>query len=134
MYHASLYFVGCFFPPFLNTVILRLSSSSGGGSYHERQRPCASGVATGDSVPTGYTAVTVDLYYSGGYLGTLSAPAIGLSVKVYQGTDSDALRKGAGHFENTSIWDGNAVFAGHNRGVNNNFVKFTRWKPATPSS
>lgn len=35
----------------------------------------------------------------------------------------DSLRKGAGHFESTSIWDGNVAFAGHNRGVNNNFGK-----------
>ncbi|MEA4994749.1 MAG: class D sortase [Oscillibacter sp.] len=84
--------------------------------------PSASGT-TGSTVSTGYTAVTSDLYYSGGYLGTLSAPAIGLSVKVYQGTDSAALKNGAGHFESTSIWDGNVAFAGHNRGVNNNFGK-----------
>ena len=73
--------------------------------------------------PIGYTAVTSDLYYSGGYLATLKIPAIGLSVKVYQGTDADALRKGAGHFANTSIWEGNVAIAGHNRGVNNHFGK-----------
>ena len=31
----------------------------------------------------GYTPVTSDLYYSGGYLGTLRIPAIGLSVQVW---------------------------------------------------
>lgn len=72
---------------------------------------------------TKYTAVTSDLYYSGGYLGTLNIPSIGLTVRVYQGTDSAALVKGAGHFTNTSIWDGNAAIAGHNRGVNNHFGK-----------
>ena len=56
-------------------------------------------------------------------LGTLRIPAIGLSVKVYQGTDSATLAKGAGHFEDTSIWDGNVAFAAHNRGVNNHFGK-----------
>lgn len=70
---------------------------------------------------SGYTEVTGDLYYSDGSLGSLKIPAIGLTVKVYQGTDSAALKKGAGHFTNTSIWDGNACFAGHNRGVNNHF-------------
>ena len=78
---------------------------------------------TGSYTQTKYTAVTKDLYYSGGYLGTLKIPAIGLSVKVYQGTDADALRKGAGHFVNTSIWEGNVAIAGHNRGVNNHFGK-----------
>ena len=65
--------------------------------------------------------MTSDLYYSGGYLGTLKIPAIGLSVKVYEGTDSATLMKGAGHFEETSIWDGNVAIAGHNRGAHDHF-------------
>ena len=79
------------------------------------------GGTTGSYTQTKYTAVTKDLYYSGGHLGTLKIPAIGLSVKIYEGTDSAALKKGAGHFEDTSIWDGNPCFAAHNRGVNNHF-------------
>ncbi len=79
--------------------------------------------ATGSYAAAGYTSVTSDLYYSGGYLGTLSIPAIGLTVKVYQGTDSATLAKGAGHFTDTSVWDGNVAIAGHNRGVNNHFGK-----------
>ena len=67
---------------------------------------------------TSYTDVTSDLYYSGGYLGTLNIPALDVSVKVYQGTDSTQLAKGAGHFPSTSIWDGNVAVAGHNRGTN----------------
>lgn len=63
---------------------------------------------------TGWTDVTSDLYYSGGHLGTLKIPAIDLSVKVYQGTDSSTLMTGAGHFPDTSIWDGNVSIAGHN--------------------
>ncbi len=70
---------------------------------------------------TGYTKVTSDLYYSGGYLGTLKIPSIDLSVKVYQGTDSSTLMTGAGHFPDTSIWDGNVCIAGHNRGVRDDF-------------
>ena len=69
----------------------------------------------------GWTDVTGDLYYSGGWLGTLKIPAIDLSVKVYQGTDSSTLKKGAGHFPDTSIWDGNCCIAGHNRGVRDDF-------------
>ena len=42
---------------------------------------------------TGWTDVTSDLYYSGGHLGTLKIPAIGLSVKVYEGTGSKTLAK-----------------------------------------
>ena len=81
----------------------------------------STGGTTGSYTQTKYTAVTKDLYYSGGYLATLKIPALDLSVKVYQGTDSDTLRKGAGHFASTSIWDGNVAIAGHNRGVNNHF-------------
>ena len=83
----------------------------------------SNGAEGGSYQPIGYTAVTSDLYYSGGYLATLKIPTLGLSVKVYQGTDADALRKGAGHFANTSIWEGNVAIAGHNRGVNNHFGK-----------
>ncbi len=69
----------------------------------------------------GYTEVTSDSYYKGGYLGTLKIPAIDLTVKVYQGTDSATLKKGAGHFTNTSIWNGNVSLAAHNRGANSYF-------------
>ena len=37
--------------------------------------------------------------------------------RVYEGTDSSTLMKGAGHFKGTSIWDGNCAIAGHNRGA-----------------
>lgn len=70
---------------------------------------------------TAYTDVTPDLYFSGGELGTLSIPAINLTVKVYQGTDDPTLAKGAGHFTNTSAWNGNIAIAAHNRGVTNHF-------------
>ena len=78
---------------------------------------------TSHTTMTGYTEVTDDLYYSAGHLGTLRIPDIGLTVKVYEGTGSAALKKGAGHFADTSIWDGNVAVAGHNRGVNNHFGK-----------
>lgn len=66
----------------------------------------------------GYTEVTEDMYYSGGYLGRVKIPTLDVNVKLYEGTDSKALSKGAGHFEGTSIWNGNICVAGHNRGAN----------------
>ena len=93
------------------------------GNFTMTQIPSSPTDIAQGSTTSGYTEVTSDLYYSGGHLGTLKIPAIGLTVKVYQGTDSAALKKGAGHFNDTSIWDGNACFAGHNRGVNNHFGK-----------
>ena len=70
---------------------------------------------------TGFTEVTSDLYYQGGYLATLKIPSIDVNVKVYEGTGSAVLRKGAGHFEDTSVWAGNVCLAAHNRGVNDHF-------------
>lgn len=94
--------------------------SDGGGSVYI---PGSSTVTVTDpgSTSAGYTEVTDDLYYSNGSLGTLKIPAISLKVKIVQGTDSAALKKGAGHFEDTSIWDGNVALAAHNRGVNDHF-------------
>lgn len=73
------------------------------------------------NVSTGYTEVTSDMYYSGGHLGTIKIPDINLSVKIYEGTGSSTLAKGVGHFEETSIWDGNVALAAHNRGTNSYF-------------
>ena len=74
------------------------------------------------SKPTyGYTEVTGDMYYTGDYLGRVKIPSLGVNAKVYQGTDSSALSKGAGHFEDTSIWEGNVCIAGHNRGAHGIF-------------
>ena len=83
--------------------------------------PNTGGSSIGSSISTGYTEVTDDLYDSGGQLGTLKIPAIGLTVKVYQGTDSSTLAKGAGHFPDTSLWNGNCCIAAHNRGVRDDF-------------
>ena len=76
-----------------------------------------------DTASVGFTSVTEDSYYSNGSLGTLKIPAIGLSVKIVQGTNSAALKKGVGHFEETSIWNGNVGLAAHNRGTNSYFGK-----------
>ena len=75
------------------------------------------------STSSGYTEVTDDLYCKDGSLGTLKIPAIGLTVDIFEGTDAAPLKRGAGHFEDTSIWDGNAGFAAHNRGANSYFGK-----------
>ena len=73
------------------------------------------------SASTRFTDVTTDLIQQDGSLGTLQIPAIGLTVQVYQGTDSTTLKKGAGHFPETSLWAGNVAIAAHNRGTNGYF-------------
>jgi len=72
-------------------------------------------VTVPETVSSGYTEITDDLYYKNGSLGTLEIPAIGLTVNIFEGTDAATLKRGVGHFTDTSIWDGNAAFAAHNR-------------------
>lgn len=89
----------------------------------------ASGVVTPGSTVSGgnyqpsvlFTDVTSELYYKNGSLGKIEIPTLDLSVRIYQGTDSKTLVKGIGHFEDTSIWEGNVCFAAHNRGANSYF-------------
>lgn len=70
-----------------------------------------------------FTNVTNSMYYSGGHLGTLKIPSLNVSVKIYEGTTNFVLAKGAGHFKDTSIWNGNVCLAAHNRGTNAYFGK-----------
>lgn len=89
----------------------------------------ASGIVTPGSTVSGgnyqpsvlFTDVTSELYYKNGSLGKIEIPALGLSVRIYQGTDSKTLVKGVGHFEDTSIWEGNVCLAAHNRGASSYF-------------
>lgn len=100
-------------------VVVTSAGTAGGAAAY----PGAADVSTSTFTTTAYTSVTTDLYYSGGHLGTLAIPSIGVNVKIYQGTDSATLAKGAGHFDNTSIYDGNVCVAAHNRGTNSYFGK-----------
>ena len=94
------------------------STDSAGGGYPTVDVGVSEGGAT-----TAFTGVTSGMYFANGSLGTLKIPAIGLTVGVYEGTGSAPLLKGAGHFEGTSIWNGNIAIAAHNRGVRNDFGK-----------
>lgn len=80
-------------------------------------------VTTPEATSSGYTEVTEDMYYKNGSLGTLEIPAINLKVGIFEGTDASTLKLGAGHFEESSIWNSNAAFAAHNRGTNAYFGK-----------
>ncbi|MDE7261862.1 MAG: sortase [Oscillospiraceae bacterium] len=80
-------------------------------------------VTVPEASSSGYTEVTDDMYYKNGYLGTLEIPVIGLTANIVEGTDAAALKRGVGHFEDTSIWDGNVGLAAHNRGSNSYFGK-----------
>lgn len=59
--------------------------------------------------------------YSDGSIGVIKIQKLGLSVKVYEGESLDSMKKGVGHFEHTSQWDGNIGLAGHNGGSSGYF-------------
>ena len=74
---------------------------------------------------TAYTAKD-EVLRNDGSIGTLKISEIDLNVKVYDGTTATSMKKGVGHFADTSYWDGNIGLAGHNRGVNSNFGKLKK--------
>lgn len=59
--------------------------------------------------------------YDDGSIGSLHIPKINKTLKVYEGESLENMKKGIGHFESTSAWDGNVGFAGHNRGASGYF-------------
>lgn len=67
------------------------------------------------------TKNTIPLEYKDGSIGTLYIPKISKILKVYEGESLDNMKKGIGHFEITSTWDGNVGFAAHNRGASGYF-------------
>lgn len=50
-------------------------------------------------------------------------PKINLDAPILEGTSSEILRKGVGHFEETSNWNGNVCLAAHNRGYKYNYFQ-----------
>ncbi|MDR2355565.1 MAG: class D sortase [Clostridiales Family XIII bacterium] len=105
--------------------ILSASPVSGGASPAVTVLPGYDGAAysseTADGFVSGlsYTPAS-ELLRSDGSLGTLEIPSLAISVRVYEGTDAEALRKGVGHFPDSSAWFGNVCIAGHNRGAKYN--------------
>ena len=104
--------------PIGGTVDVTGMTPGGPETFKTASIPNVAAQASQSALTTAFTSVSSDLYYSGGYLATLKIPAINVNVKVYEGTDNGTLAKGAGHFKDTSIWNGNVSIAGHNRGAN----------------
>ena len=61
-------------------------------------------------------AVPMPALTSNGAIARLSIPAVGLNRYIYEGTTTESMNKGIGHFESTSGWMGNIGLCGHNRG------------------
>ncbi|MCL2078761.1 MAG: sortase [Oscillospiraceae bacterium] len=81
--------------------------------------PGGSDVATGLLPSTSQPASIniAPLYYADGSIGTLHIPKLNKTIKVFEGESLENMKKGIGHFESTSAWDGNVALAGHNRGA-----------------
>lgn len=69
------------------------------------------------------SAVAMPTITSGGAIGRLSIPSIGLNKYVYEGTSQASMKAGIAHFDSTSGWLGNIALAGHNRGSSPSFAK-----------
>lgn len=65
-----------------------------------------------------YDRLTTVSKYSDGSIGTLRIDEIDLYETIFETVELDILAKGIGHFETTSMWDGNVGLAAHNRGTN----------------
>ncbi len=50
-------------------------------------------------------------------------PKINVNAPILEGTTKEILRRGVGHFENTSKWNGNICLAAHNRGYKYNYFQ-----------
>lgn len=91
---------------------------------NETYAPGSSNVSSNIDTPASFlpttsqtaAANTLPWYYEDGSIGTLTVERFNKTLKVYEGENLDNLKKGAGHFGNTSAWDGNVGLAGHNRG------------------
>ena len=62
-----------------------------------------------------YTAQT-QLVTTSGHLGAVSIGNRKLFAYVYPGATYESMRRGAGHVDGTSVWNGNVALCGHNRG------------------
>lgn len=54
-------------------------------------------------------------------LGTVIIPSFNVEAQVAEGTTKEIMDEYVGHFEETSLWDGNIGIAAHNRGYNVNY-------------
>lgn len=74
-----------------------------------------------------YENVSIEqLRNSDSSIGTIKISSVGLNVKVYDGDEYDAMKKGAAHVSSTSVWNGNIGVVGHNRGSSGYFSKLKK--------
>ena len=109
-------------------------AESGGGAVQiSSLAPLTSDTGSAEDYPTASFEVTTapqyaltpveDVRKSDGSIGPLKIPSIGLTVTAYDGEVTAAMKKGVGHIDSTSAWNGNVGLCGHNRGANDHFGK-----------
>lgn len=110
------------------TTVITPETGSGGLAIDSSGYPVSpsswQGASSSGSAAISSTMFTVP---EGSLLGTLTVR--GRAIAVYEGTSNANLLRGAGHFTGTGTWDGNACFAGHNRGPNAWFSDLIRLTP-----
>ncbi len=75
--------------------------------------------STGHASASGYGGVFTErsqVAMTNGHFGAVSIGSHGLFAYVYPSASAASMRKGAGHVDGTSAWNGNVVVCGHNRG------------------
>jgi sortase A len=85
--------------------------------YSELPNPSNVTVSNPGYYYPGYQQITAPSYFENGSMGVLYVPSAKKTINVYEGESLSNLKKGIGHFTNTSAWDGNVGIAGHNRGT-----------------
>lgn len=101
-------------PPSVNGAVAGTGTAGGMGS----SAPPSTGISGNNSnfhVTSKKNVTAADLARDDGSIGMLKIPTIDVSVKVYDGTTTANMKKGATHFTETSYWDGNVAMAAHNR-------------------
>lgn len=63
-----------------------------------------------------------------GTIAHLEIPSVGISEDIYETTSDESMKKGLGHFNATSGWEGNIGLAGHNRGTYGRMYKLENLK------
>ena len=99
------------------TLVSTAITASIGGTPISVSLPDTPGLLPSTSTVYGAAVNTEPRYYDDGSIGILFIKKLNKSIKVFQGESLENMKKGIGHFESTSVWDGNVGLAGHNRGA-----------------
>ena len=111
--------------PYLSSGIQYGLSSGSATTVYPESDFSNSSIMTGSTIEVTYrpTLTVADLTRPDGSIGTVSISRVGLTAKVYEGATDASMKKGAGHYTGTGLYDGNISLFGHNRGNNPHFGK-----------